>query len=151
MEDSRHTQPLGIGSIAAILLYLFLCPNPFTNPSLFTIGKAPPDVIEFALEFGRQLKDKRFNTAHGMLNKKLQKEVSVSELEATYLRMISYFEQPVDEVSHYTEVGIPTNIPHAVGWVYVAIEAPGYSEAVTVIVTRTNDELKIAELTWGRP
>jgi len=38
-----------------------------------------------------------------------------------------------------------------VGWVYVAIDGDGYTEAVTVTITREEDKLVIRNIEWGRP
>jgi hypothetical protein len=45
----------------------------------------------------------------------------------------------------------PGKKPADVGWAYVSVGGDVYSEAVTVVVTREGDLLKIRTVEFGRP
>jgi hypothetical protein len=45
----------------------------------------------------------------------------------------------------------PGKEPSDVGWVYVGIGGDVYSEAVTVVVTLEDGELKVRTVEYGRP
>lgn len=105
-----------------------------------------------ALGFAQALAQERFSDAHQMLASDSRAALSVSDLRATYLRMIEYGDGP----SNLCEVMIvddtmPKKTPEDLAWVYVAICGLGFSEAVAVCVVDDSGEPKLRIEDWGRP
>jgi hypothetical protein len=104
-----------------------------------------------ALDFADALVAGDFAGARNLLASELAEQLSEAQLQSAYEGMIEYGEGPA--------TGTPTQLmntlgswpdkqPDDGGWAYVAIVGPGYSEAITVVVTRSG---RIRQLEWGRP
>ena len=102
-----------------------------------------------ALRFAEALVAGDFARAHSLLSPSLSEMLPPSQLRSEYEAMIEYGEGPPDlvEVMNVLDEW-PAKEPHDVGWAYVAVGGPGYSEAIAVIVTDTG---LIREITWRRP
>lgn len=129
-------------------------------------GDAPEEDIDdgeldlaamIAQTFAELLVDGDFKAAHSMLAKDL-KHLKAADLEREYSEMIGQYGEEGDELPDDLEVcvmssetGMPDMQETDVGWVYVAINGDGFSEAVTVTVTLEREEMRIRTLEWGRP
>jgi|JI10StandDraft_1071094.scaffolds.fasta_scaffold51507_3 hypothetical protein len=99
--------------------------------------------------FARHLVARDFEDAAEMLAPALRHSLSPMELESKYEATIEYAGALGDSVQPVmTMTDWPGKRPNDQGWVYVAISGPGFSEAVTLIVT---NEGQIREIEWGRP
>ena len=66
--------------------------------------------------------------------------------------MIEYGEGPVSHVEVMNEMtDWPDKKNNDVGWAYVALVGEGFSEAVAVVVSNIDCNLKITSIEWGRP
>lgn len=119
---------------------------------------AEPDLAALiAQTFAELLVDGDFRAARSMLAKDL-KHLEAADLEREYREMIGQYGEEGDALPDDLEVcvmssetGMPEMEVADLGWVYVAINGDGFSEAVTVTVTREQGEMKIRTLEWGRP
>jgi hypothetical protein len=108
--------------------------------------------ITVACQFAEALVNQDFTAAHGMLCPSLRREFSPDSLQQNYAAMVSYGSgQPVVDGYLYTMTDWPSKRPGDVGWVYVSISGEDFAEAVTVIVSKEVDALKISSIEWGRP
>jgi len=75
-------------------------------------------------------------------------------LQQTYRNMVSYFSTPPSEVSVVCVMEdwqYPPKQATDIGWAYVAINSDSESEAVSVIISKTQDRCAIRHIEWGRP
>lgn len=79
--------------------------------------------------------------------------MSATDLREQYEQMIRhYWGNPATEVEVIDVMAFwPSKQPGDIGWAYVAISGEGFSEAVTVVVSRVNGSLLIRDIEWGRP
>ena len=122
-----------------------------------------PEVV-FAIRFVHLLVDRQFAKAHVMLTAADQQSLSEQELEAQYDRLwfdddpgtISApgVDQLLDEVFFDTMEGRRTAQPGDSYSVYVPLTPSNgdvHYQAVTVIVTLRDNELRVRGLEWGAP
>jgi tetratricopeptide (TPR) repeat protein len=109
-----------------------------------------------AQTFAELLVDGDFENACAMLAKNLKK-MGATNLARAYTEMIGQYSDDGELPDQLavcvmsSEDGMPNMRAQDLGWVYVAISGEGFSEAVTVTVTRERNALRIRELEWGRP
>jgi len=105
-----------------------------------------------ALSFARALMSGDYGMAHRMLSASLKHEYDESRLQTEYCEMIDYGDGPADfaDVMEVLE-DWPARATGDVGWAYVAISGPGYSEGIAVVVNREGDHEAIRQIEWGRP
>jgi hypothetical protein len=104
---------------------------------------------DVALRFAEALRSGRFDLAHSYLSPPLAMQASASDLKTSYEQMIAYGGAPATDVELMTTLeDWPDKRPNDIGWAYVSIAGPGYSEAGTVVVT---DDGQIRDVEWGRP
>jgi hypothetical protein len=110
------------------------------------------DASSVALHFTIALSRRDYAGAYVMTSSDYQRSTSLAEMQAAFEAIV-----PTDwptvgpvEVGHTMDTW-PDKQPADVGWVYVGIGGDVYSEAVTVIVTREDNTLKIRSVEWGRP
>jgi hypothetical protein len=111
-----------------------------------------PDYSSVALEFATALASRDYPAAYAMTSREYQRSTTLDEMRAAFEAIV-----PTDwptvgpvEVGQVME-SWPARQPSDVGWVYVSIGGDGYSEAVTVVVMRQADRLKIRTVEFGRP
>jgi hypothetical protein len=106
-----------------------------------------------ALHFAQLLSTGQWAQAHAMLMPQLQLSMSAVELQNCFESMIQYWPAKSVTSIEVTETleAWPARLPGDVGWVYVAINGEGDSEAVSAVVTQIEDVPLIRELEWGRP
>lgn len=116
-------------------------------------AKAAVDYGALALSFAEHLVKRKFAAAHAMLASALREECSPADLEKRYDRMLEYVSDAPERLEVMEASDDPAFLKEKgdVGWAYVAIGGPDYSEAVTVTVSRESGTLSIASLEWGRP
>lgn len=105
-----------------------------------------------AARFVGTIVDGDAHTAHAMLVPELACDLSASELTREYDLLAG-------DMGGVTKIGEPMLIledwparsPNELGVVYVPLEGDVYSEAVTVTLCETDNELRISNIEWGRP
>jgi hypothetical protein len=66
--------------------------------------------------------------------------------------MTGYADGPITHIEVMNAMSEwPTKEENDVGWVYVAMAADDFSEAVAVVVAEENGTLLIRSVEWGRP
>ena len=110
------------------------------NPSETEHGK-------LALEFANALVKGDYSLAQSLIH--INEEVN---LEAEFMEMIEYGDGPVTCVELMNEkVSWSARQEDDIGWAYVALAGEGFSEAVSVVVSKRNGSVKITDIEWGRP
>lgn len=121
-----------------------------TDGSLDTDHSAP--YAKLAVRFAEALVGGDFAAAHGMLSPRLASELPADALRGRYEEMTEYGDGPADFLQlMFTMEEWADHQPADVGWAYVAITGPEFSEAVAVIVEQAEGELGIRDIEWGRP
>ena len=106
----------------------------------------------FADQFAHALADGRFVEAHALLAEEAQNALPAAQLKKQYEEMIAYGPGPGTHVEVMQTLDAwPDKQKGDLGWVYVAIAGDNFSEAVTVVVTRTGPRLAIRTVEFGRP
>ena len=87
-----------------------------------------------------------------MTSQDYKKRISLEQMREQLETIIPLDWGPVEPI----EVGETMNNWHGkessdLGWIYVSLGGDVYSEAVTVIITREEGDLKIREVEFGRP
>ena len=111
-----------------------------------------PDYSEVGLKFARALAGRDYSTAYAMTSSDYQRSTTLDEMRAAFEAIVPP-EWPTGSpvaVGQAMETW-PTKQPSDVGWVYISIGGDVYSEAVTVVVTREADTLRIRSVEVGRP
>ena len=103
-----------------------------------------------ALEFARALATGEPERAHRMLSSALSATLSPADLKRQYEAMVGEGPAAVVDVMSVID-DWPGKVADDLGWVHVAIDCDVYSEAITVVVTSEDDEIRIREIEWGRP
>ena len=91
-------------------------------------------------------------TAHEMLISDLSREISAADLTTQLDAM-------ADDMGGVTKVGDaaiileewPGKTENELAMVYVPLEGDVYSEAITLTLAKSGDELRISRIEWGRP
>jgi hypothetical protein len=110
------------------------------------------DYKPVALAFTKALATRDYSAAYALTATDYRNGTSVKALQAAFERII-----PVDwKTVGLIEVGEtladwPGKKPSDVGWAYVSVGGDVYSEAVTVVVTLEEGELRVRTVEFGRP
>jgi hypothetical protein len=106
---------------------------------------------QVGLKFSTALLNGEFEEAHSLLGSTICNNWNPALLQETYEGMVEYFEIPPREVLvEIVDTTMPNMKPDS-AWIYVSICGLGDGEALTVVVSKENDEYLIQELEWGRP
>ena len=107
---------------------------------------------EVALAFTKSLAARDYAGAYDHTAKEYRNGTSLPAMQAAFELVV-----PTDwttggaiEVGETMEAW-PGKEPSDVGWVYVSVGGDMYSEAVTVVVAREGDNLRIRTAEFGRP
>jgi hypothetical protein len=109
---------------------------------------------QLALQFAHALVAGDFDQAHALMSLELRTTLSLDRLREEFNRMIEYGDAPPTDVELIVTMEqwqLPEQRSTDLGWAYVAIAGPGYSEAITVIVEDAGGGSAIRYLEWGRP
>jgi hypothetical protein len=105
-----------------------------------------------ALAFAKALASRDYEVAYALTSKDYRDRTSLKALEAAFEMIV-----PVDwKTVGPVEVGQtmedwPGREPSDVGWSYVSVGGDVYSEAVTVVDTLEEGELRVRTADFGRP
>jgi hypothetical protein len=105
-----------------------------------------------ALAFATALAARDYPGALAMTSRQFQAVNTPETLRAAFEAIVPPDWGPVDPL----ELGLtmdswPGREPDDVGWAYVVLGGDVYSEAVTVVVTRDEGQLRIRTVEYGRP
>lgn len=108
----------------------------------------PADQI--ACKFAQHLVDKDYTAAHALMCPDSQPQWPADRLRQDFEAMMDD-QAPqgchlVMEMEQWAD-----KAPGDLGWVYVAISADVFSEAVTVVVCEHDGQSRIRQVEWGRP
>jgi len=111
-----------------------------------------PDYSSVGLRFAVALANRDYPTAYAMTSSDYQRSTTVDDMGAAFEAVVPTDWRTVGpvEVGQTMETW-PAKQPSDVGWVYISIGGDAYSEAVTVIVMREADTLKVRSVEFGRP
>ena len=115
-------------------------------------GGSAGDYRKVGLAFAKALASRDYDVAYALTSRDYRNHTSVKALQAAFERIV-----PVDwKTVGPVEVGETMEDwagkePSDVGWAYVNVGGDVYSEAVTVILTLEEGELRIRSVEFGRP
>lgn len=147
----RHAPSLSIAALACIGL-LSGCGDAGTDQRWYEQGQAPQTEWERAgTEFARKLLDRNFAAAHSMLAGDFKERVKPQDLERNTLALVHEQHRAMDDPWVLTSMQQwPARRFSDQGWVYVQLGGDN-NEALAVVVTREDGQLRIREIEWGRP
>jgi len=110
------------------------------------------DCKQVGLAFTKALAARDYGAAYALTSRAYRDSTSLQALEAAFETIVPSDWNTVGPI----EVGEamedwPGREPSDVGWVYVSVGGDVYSEAVTVVVTREEGELRVRAVEFGRP
>jgi hypothetical protein len=115
-------------------------------------GGSAGDYTRVGLAFAKALASRDYEAAYALTSTDYRDRTSLKALQAAFERIV-----PVDwKTVGPIEVGgtledWPGRQPSDVGWAYVSVGGDVYSEAVTVVVTLEEGELRVRAVEFGRP
>lgn len=108
--------------------------------------------IEVAEQFGKLIAKADYRAAHAFLTQETQQIYSPENFKKSVEQMTNYWSVPIEKViSELILEDWPTKQDKDIGIVYVSLIGDGICEAVTVILTEENSDIRIRYLEWGRP
>lgn len=113
---------------------------------------AAGDHTQVALAFTKALAARDYDAAYALTSRAYRKDTSLTAMTDAFEAIVPTEWETVDPI----EVGMsmddwPGREPGDVGWVFVSVGGDVYSEAVTVVVTREDGELRVRTVEFGRP
>lgn len=115
-------------------------------------GGSLGDHKQLALAFTKALADRNYDAAYALTSRGYREGTPLQALQAGFETVV-----PLDwgsvgpvEVVQVME-DWPGREPSDAGWVYVSVGGEVYSEAVIVVVTREDGELRVRGAELGRP
>jgi len=115
-------------------------------------GGSGRDYKDVALAFVEALARRDYPAASAMTSKQYQAVTTMEAMRTSFEAIVPTDWETVDPIV----IGMameswPGKEPHDVGWTYVSIGGDVYSEAVTVVVTLEEGELRVRTVEFGRP
>ena len=111
---------------------------------------------KLALQFANALASRKYAVAYALTSSEFKKKNSLAEMQKSCESMLSIY--PTQEITHVEIFELEEAMtdwrgkqPEDVGWVYVSVGNENVVEAVTVVVTKEDEQLKIREVEFGRP
>ena len=115
-------------------------------------GGSAGDYKRVGLAFAKALASRDYDVAYALTSRDPRNHTSLKALQAAFERIV-----PVDwKTVGPIEVGEtmehwPGKEPSDVGWAYVSVGGDVYSEAVTVVITLEEGDLRVRTVEFGRP
>ncbi|HEX7337558.1 MAG TPA: hypothetical protein VF252_10160 [Gemmatimonadales bacterium] len=111
-----------------------------------------PDYPGVGLAFAAALASRDYPAAYAMTSRGYQRGTTLDEMRAAFEAIVPPDWRTVGPVEvGQTMESWPAKQPSDVGWVYISIGGSVYSEAVTLVVMREADTLKVRTVEFGRP
>jgi hypothetical protein len=126
--------------------------NPAPAKPKKTASVADPEHVRIATSFADALVAGDFKKAHGLLSPSLKKSTSELALARCFKGLLPSAKSTIDDANVVDAMDDwPNRKPGDVGWAYVALTGDGFSEGVSVTVSKEGKGFAIRELEWGRP
>lgn len=110
--------------------------------------------VQLAQRFGDLIAREDYESAYKLLTKQAQTLRTVQEMKRTSEGMRSYAPGPFRNFLVMEEFMLedwPAKQEGDVASIYISLEGDNFCEAVSVIVTQEDGDLRIRDLEWGRP
>jgi len=111
-------------------------------------------VIRVAEQFGRHIADADYNAAHSLLTKAAQQKYTPEGFKRSFEEMTAYAPGPIHKVEVDPEFVLedwPAKIADDIASVYVGLFGEEYVEAVTLVVSCEDGDVRVRDVEWGRP
>jgi hypothetical protein len=119
-------------------------------------GKMPSysqkDLEKFSLQFAEHMSNRKYAEAYEMTSSEYQTLIDLNQFKTDFEKMI-----PLDwgkiapiEIGD-TLKNWPEKQSSDLIWIYISLGGDVYSEAVTIVISTENENLRISELKFGRP
>jgi len=115
-------------------------------------NKSQENLEKFPLQFAEHLSNRKYSEAYEMTSSDYQTLIDLNQFKTEFEAMI-----PLDwgEITPI-EIGEtlknwPDKKSSDLIWVYISLGGDVYSEAVTIVISLENENLKISEIEFGRP
>ena len=138
------------GRLATLVLAMAGLQAACTTGGPVTSPKETPET-KVAVEFAQSLVSGNYAHAHELLGAGLRSTLSPAQLKTDFTNMVGEAGGVPTVATTMTMDSWPDKKADDLKWVYVAIAADAYSEAVTVVVAREAGKLVIRSVEWGRP
>lgn len=110
--------------------------------------------ISIAEQFGRHIADADYTAAHRLLTKAAQQKYTPEGFKQSFEEMTSYEPGPIHRVGvdpQFVLEDWPAKVAGDIASVYVGLFGEEYVEAVTLVVSREDAEVRVRDIEWGRP
>ena len=110
------------------------------------------DYKQIALAFTKALGARDYDAAYALTSRAYRDGMSRTALQEAFETIVPTDWGPVGPIEiGETMEDWPGREPPDAGWVYVSVGGDTYSEAVIVVVTREEGELRVRTVEFGRP
>jgi hypothetical protein len=110
------------------------------------------DYRHVALAFTKALAARDYGGAYALTSRAYRDGTSLKAMAEAFETIVPGDWGPVSAIDvGHTMDDWPGREPSDAGWAYVSVGGDVYSEAVTVVVTREGDELRVRSVEFGRP
>ena len=110
------------------------------------------DYKHVALAFTKALADRDYDAAYALTSRTYRNGTTLKAMADAFEAIVPLDWQAVGPIEGgETMEDWPGREPPDAGWVYVSVGGDAYSEAVTVVVTREEGELRVRAVEFGRP
>ena len=110
------------------------------------------DFRQVALAFTKALAARDYDAAYALTSRAYRNSASLKDMADEFETIVPTDWQTVGPIDvGETMADWPGREPSDAGWVYVSVGGDVYSEAVTVVVTREEGELRVRVVEFGRP
>jgi hypothetical protein len=117
-----------------------------------TAPAAAPEYVQIATAFADAMVAGDFKKAHALLSRSLKKSKSEKALAKSLKGILPSANSTIDDSNVVDTMNDwPGRKPGDVGWAYVALTGDGFSEGVSVTVSKEGKGLAIRDVEWGRP
>jgi hypothetical protein len=107
---------------------------------------------EVALAFTNALAARDYDAAYALTSRAYRDGTSVKALADAFETIVPLEWETVDQIEvGETMADWPGREPTDAGWAYVSVGGDVYSEAVTIVVTREEGQLRVRAVEFGRP
>ena len=110
--------------------------------------------IRLAEQFGRHIADADYDAAHSLLTKTARQKYTVESFKQSFEQMTAYEPGPIQRVQVDPEFVLedwPAKMADDIASVYVGLLGEEYVEAVTLVVSREDGDVRVRDVEWGRP
>lgn len=110
------------------------------------------DYRDVALAFTEALATRDYDAAYALTSRAYRGGTSQEAMAEGFEAIVPTDGGPVGPIEvGYTMDDWPGREPSDAGWAYVSVGGDVYSEAVTVVVTREDGDLRVRTVEFGRP